>query len=403
LAVCLLFILASCSSTSTANSRPTTIATPPPCNTHATTTATVWDQDQQVHGSIGGAAPSQLSNFSYPLGLPDEGFAGNQTVPGFLAVSPDGAHIAVDEIVFVPFTEEIYPYVVDTATHAVTRVILPAYPRTPDEEPRLLAWADNHTLVVFQGNTNRGGSPTTTYTYDITTHTATALPGVPNGVEGVIRCSTLYWMDTGAFTALSPADPNHTSTAPERIHRYDLSSHAEIGSPITIGVAVTTAGSEGQVDFAGWDVSRDNTRLVYQQLSVTSSGGTVHESSRFFAAHADGTDVVPILTGPPLITSTTGANLAISPDGTRVVVTNAQGTPTVATGPITGAGGTLVYTPDAVGLPAWLSDSSGFLSTRVAQAPAGDIYQYLLSTPPVSGRVPGTEVHPQGSDPATLP
>jgi hypothetical protein len=166
---------------------------------------------------------------------------------------------------------------------------------------------------------------------------------------------------------------------------------------------VTAAGSEGQVDFSGWDVSRDNSRLVYQQLSVTSLGGTVHESSQFFAASVDGTSVAPILAGPPLVTSTTGAHLAISPDGARVAVTNAQGTPTVATGPIMGTGGTLVYTPDATGLPAWLPDSSGFLSTRVDQTPASDIYQYLLSTPPVGGRIPGTEVHPQGTDPATLP
>lgn len=408
LSVGLVLALAACSTTSgTSTATPprgaTATATPPPCNTHATTTALVWDEGQQIHGGIGGAAPSQLSSFRYPLGLPDEGFAGNQTVPGFLAVSPDGAHIAVDEIVFVPFIEEIYPYVVDTATHGVTRVILPAYPHTPDEEPRLLAWADNHTLVVFPGSTNRGGSSTTTYTYDITTHTATALPGVTNSAEGVVRCSTLYWMDVGAFTALSPADPNHTSTAPERIHRYDLASHTEVGSPITIGVAVTTAGSEGQVDFAGWDVSRDNTKLVYQQLSVTSPGGTVRASSQFFAANADGTGVAPILTGPPALTSTTGAQLAISPDGTRVAVTNAQGTPTVGTGPITGTGGTLFYTPDAVGLPAWLPDSSGFLSTKVDQTPASDIYQYLLATPPVGGRIPGTEVHPQGTDPASLP
>jgi hypothetical protein len=405
LTVVLVLALAACSATSASTPPPaaTATATPLPCNTHATTTAIVWDEGQQIHGGIGGAAPSQLSSFRYPLGLPDEGFAGTQTVPGFLVVSPDGAHLAVDEIVFVPFIEELYPYVVDTATHAVTRVILPAYPRTPGEELRQLAWADNHTLVVFPGNSNRGGSSTDTYTYDITTHTAAALPGVTNGVEGVLRCSTLYWMDIGPFTALSPADPNHTSTAPERIHRYDLASQTEIGSPITIGVAVTFGGSEGQVDFAGWDVSRDNTKLVYQRLSVTSLAGTVHESSQFFAANVDGTDVTPILTGPPPVTSTTGAHLAIAPDGTQVAVTNAQGTPTGATGPITGTGGTLVYTPDATGLPVWLPDSSGFLTARVDQTPASDIYQYLLTTPPVGGCIPGTEVHAQGTDPATLP
>jgi hypothetical protein len=130
LTVVLVLALAACSATSASTPPAGAIATatPPPCNTHATTTAVVWDEGQQIHGGIGGAAPSQLSSFRYPLGLPDEGFDGNRTVPGFLAVSPDDAHIAVDENVFVPFIQDIYPYVVDTATHVVTRVILPAYP-----------------------------------------------------------------------------------------------------------------------------------------------------------------------------------------------------------------------------------------------------------------------------------
>jgi hypothetical protein len=382
----------------------TATPTPPPCNTHATTTAIAWGEGQQIHGGIGGAAPAQLSNFSYPLGLPDEGFSGNQTVPGYVAISPDGHHIAVDEDVFVPFTEEVYPYVVDTSTHAVARVMLPAYPFTPDEEPRLLAWADNHTLIVFQGLSNRGGSSTNTYAYDISTNSATPLPGITGAVEGEVRCSTLYWMDLGTFTVLSGSDPNHTSKAPERIHRYDLTSHTEIGSPITISDASTYGGAEGQVDYAGWDVSRDNTKLVYQHMTVTFSGGNPHQSSQFFAANADGTGATQILTGPPPVTSTTGARLSISPDGTKVAVTNAQGTPTVATGPTSGTGGTLFYSPDASGQPAWLSDNSGFLATvGVESEPPNDIYQYLLATPPVGGRVPGTEVHAAGTDPATLP
>src|SRR5215469_5796372 len=102
LSVVLVLALAACNaaSASTPPRGATATATPPPCNTHATTTATVWDEGQQVNGGIGGEAPSQLSSFHYPLGLPDEGFAGNQTVPGFMVVSPDGAHIAVDENVF---------------------------------------------------------------------------------------------------------------------------------------------------------------------------------------------------------------------------------------------------------------------------------------------------------------
>lgn len=390
--------------TTGSTSGPTATPTPPPCNTHASTTAIVWDEGQQVHGGIGGAAPTQLSTFSYPLGLPDEGFEGNQTTPGYIAVSPDGAHIAVDENVFVPFTEEVNPYVVDTSSHAVTRVTLPAYPQTPGEETRLLAWADNHTLIVFQGLSNRGGSSTNTYAYDITAHTATALPGVTGAIDGEVRCSTLYWMALGSFTPLSPADPNHTMTAPEQVHRYDLASHTEIGSPITISQASTYGGAEGQVDLAGWDVSRDNSKLVYQQMTITSSGGTVHVASKFFAANEDGSGAAQILTGPPPVTSTTGANLSFSPDASKVAVTNAQGTPTGATGPSSGTGGTLFYSPDAVGQPAWLPGGSGFLAAvGTEQATPNDIYQYLLATPPVSGRIPGTEVHAAGTDPATLP
>jgi hypothetical protein len=375
---------------------PTATPTPPPCNTHATATAIVWSEGQQIHGGINGAGPAQLSNFVYPLGLPDEGFEGNKTIPGFMTVSPDGHHIAVDEDVFVPFTEESYPYIVDTSTHAVSRVMLPAYPFTPDEETRLLAWADNHTLIVLQGLTNRGGGAAASYTYDINTHTATALPGVTNAVEGEVRCSTLYWLEFGSFATLSGSDPNHTSTAPERLHRYDLASHTAIGSPIAIGQAWTEGGAEGQVAFGGWDVSRDGARLVYQHITVTYSG-SLHVSSQFFAANADGTGAATILTGPPPVTSTSGANLSISPDGTKVAVTNAQSTPTVATGPISGAGGTLFYSPDASGAPAWLPDNSGFLATSTG------IYRYLLSTPPVAGRIPGTQVHANGLAPGTLP
>jgi hypothetical protein len=115
--------------------------------------------------------------------------------------------------------------------------------------------------------------------------------------------------------------------------------------------------------------------------------------------------VTPILSGSPPVTSITAANLCLSPDGTKVAVTNAQGTPTVATGPTSGTrSASLFYSPDAFGLPAWLPDNSGFLATvGVEQALSNNIYQYLLATPPVGGRVPGTQVHAVGTDPATLP
>jgi len=395
----LLGALGACAIGGTTGGGPTPTATPIPCATHATATAIVWDEGQQVHGGINGAAPATLSSFTYPLGLPDEGFEGNVTQPGYMAVAPDGHHLAVTENVFVPFAQGSYPYVVDTATHAVTKVTLPGYPIGPDEETRDLAWADNHTLIVFPGIGGRSGT-SDTYSYDINTHAATVLPGVTRAIEGEVRCGTLYWLEIGAFAAISPADPDHTQKAPARLHRYDLAGHAEIGSPIALSDATTYGGAEGQIEYAGWDVSRDGARLVYQHMTATVSGGALHISSQFFAANSDGTGAAAILAGPPPVTSTSGAHISISPDGTLVAVTNAQGTPTGATGPISGAGGTKFYSPDAGGQPAWLPDNSGFFATAGA---SGAIYQYLLATAPVGGRIPGTNVHATGTYPTTLP
>src|SRR5690242_2367491 len=51
----------------TPTARPT--ETPVPCTTRTSTTGVVWIEhgDKQVHGSVGGAAPTVLSAFAYPL------------------------------------------------------------------------------------------------------------------------------------------------------------------------------------------------------------------------------------------------------------------------------------------------------------------------------------------------
>jgi hypothetical protein len=275
------------------------------------------------------------------------------------------------------------------------------YPDGPDEETRDLAWADNHTLIVFPGIGGRGGA-SSTYSYDITTNTATALPGVTNAIEGEVRCGTLYWLEIGSFTVLNAGDPNHNAKAPARLHRYDLAGHAAIGGPIPLGDATTAGGAEGQIGYPGWDVSRDGTRLAYQRMTATYAAGDLHIASQFLAANADGSGAAAILTGPPPVTSTSPADLSFSPNGALVAVSNAQSTPTVATGPSSGAGGTKFYSPDAGGQPAWLSDNSGFYA-EAAGASTTDIYQYLLATPPVAGRIPGTDVHPNATFATTLP
>ncbi|HEX9068939.1 MAG TPA: hypothetical protein VF807_09225 [Ktedonobacterales bacterium] len=375
-------------------------ATPNPCATHATTTAIAWAEagDKQIHGSLGGGAPGVLSNFTYPLGVPDETFEAATVLPGFLTFSPDGHHIAVDMRVYVPFARDNNIYIVDTATHAVTHVTALALGPDPQgQEARQLAWADNHTVIAMPGPRGPGGSAAA-YSYDITTNTATALPGVTNAIEGVVRCGTLFYSDLSAGSTLS--DPNHTTVFHERIHRYDLASHAEVGSPLTISDAFTYGGAEGEISYAGWDVSRDGTRIVWQQGVVSSS--TMDITSTFHSANADGSGAGLILTGPPAATAHAYARMAISADGTKVAVTGAAPTPSVITGPVTGGGGIRYYTPDQIEQPAWLPDNSGFLAGGDGFTPG--IEQYLLATPlNAAGQAPGTTAHANGYYPATLP
>jgi hypothetical protein len=208
-------------------------STPPvPCATHATTTALVYAAGQQVRGDIPAPSgppsttPPILSNFTYPLGIPHEGELGNAPTPSFTAIAPDAAHLAVAIQQFITFTAEYTPYIVDSATHAVSRVMLPHPITVANTElpPRLFAWADPHTLLIFANPpiSNRD-PPGVSYSYDLTTHTLTTLPGVSGAVEGVVRCSTLFYLTLGPFAAVLPMDASDTSAAATYINRYTLS------------------------------------------------------------------------------------------------------------------------------------------------------------------------------------
>jgi hypothetical protein len=236
---------------------------------------------------------------------------------GRMTVSPDGHHIGMIVDVFVPNARGYYPYVVDSTTHAVTRVgTLGSYDPSSNE-PRQLTWADNQTLLIFPGIS---GVPSTdaAYSYNITTAAVTPLPGLAGVVEGVARCGVLFYMDFTERTTYSDAD--HTRVFNERIHRYNLASHAEIGSPLTIGDAFTWGGAEGDIFYPGWDVTRDGSRHAWQHAAVAT--GQVITSS-FQSANADGSGLGAILTGPPAATAHSMAALAISPDGRLVAVTGA--------------------------------------------------------------------------------
>ncbi len=120
--------LASCGTsaggTPTATVSPS-VPTSASCPTTATNTAHSWvTADRQIAGSINGGPVGKISNFTYPLGLPGQN-AAQPDRPGYTTWAPDGKHLAtLIEIVGQGLVYS-YPYIVDTASHAVARVKLP--------------------------------------------------------------------------------------------------------------------------------------------------------------------------------------------------------------------------------------------------------------------------------------
>ncbi len=373
-----------------------------PCATRATATAEAWATGKdkpQVTGSINGAAATTLSNFVYPLGLPNEGQFSSDFLAA-LAWSPDAQHLAVAVEADAGPGRLLYPYVVDTTSHAVTRVNLPGNASIPELAAvnRIFAWADNHTLLIFGGFSggDNGSAGTVSYSYDLTSASATPLPGVTAAYEGVVRCSTLFYLEITPLTQIGNTPGQLKGTA--KLHRYDLASHSEIGSPITLGETSTFRGAEGNVSLMGWDASPDGTRIVYQQTAVSAndSSSAPTLTSKFFVANADGSAASPILTGA---IANSPAFLAISPDGKLVAVTGAQPSPMVFSGSLSG-GAASFYQPDASGPPLWLADSAQFEADSAVGATAG-IERWALNTG--GGKKAGSRVDEGGSVPATLP
>lgn len=396
--------------TATSGTQATKTPAAPPCATTASTTAEAWidmPAGHQVSGSIGGAAATQLSNFVYPLGLPGETSI-DMTELSDVALSPEGHHLAVNALLGFHDTVDGFPYLVDTTTHAVTQI-----PVTNDPFPdaaaegtslgltrRLLIWADNHTLIILSGrlyDPAAGLPASNAQSFDINTSTLTTLPGITSPIEGVVRCSTLFWLSISKSTMLNNGaePPQYSGTV--ALNRYNLSTHAAIGAPIPMGDYRADAGCAcGQVfNLPGWDVSLDGSHIAYQQIAVAVPSGNI--TSQFFAANADGSGAIQILHGATpgaVATSNTGTNLSISPNGKQVAVTYAQPTPDIVSGSMSG-GDAKPYTPDAIGIPAWLHDSSGFdvdTTTPTYAVNSFTVMRYLLSTPgePGDGRAPAT-------------
>ena len=384
--------------------RPTATAIAPtatpivsPCAANAGAAAEAWanfTQNPQVLGSINGGPDATLSNFIYPLGLPNES---NDHLSA-IAWAPDAKHLAVVVTVFQAMEQVYYPYIVDTTTHVVTRVTLPQATSlsAPNEwNPwRLLAWADNSTLLIFAAGSSGGSEKTVSYRYDLNSGTVSPLLGVTSAAEGVVHSSLLFYLDLTPVTQLGSNSAWSKGSA--LLHRYDLNNNTEIGAPVRLGDTWSGAGYEGGIDFPGWDVSPDGAQIAYQQTSASlDNNQQLVTTSNFLASNADGSNAVQILTGA---IATSPAFLAISPDGRLVAVTNAMPTPTVLSGSISG-GPAHFYQPDAGGPPIWLG--STLFEADLNPGSGGGIERWAVNSG--GGRAQGCIAHQNSGNPATLP
>jgi hypothetical protein len=375
------------------------------CTFPATSTTEAWICDGQVLASIGGDPATTLSDFSYPLLIPNGPSLGS-TSPNALFWSPDGAHLAVE---FAPGQQggvNCYPFILDVQTQAITRVALPSYP-TQASAPTAthLAWADAQTLLIFGAAPSvsgvsvppglHGSAGTTTYRYNLSSGQASPLPGVTAAASGVVRGSVLFYLELTPLSQIAGAPGFYQGTA--LLHRYDLTSQQEIGTPLALGDTLTSAAASSLL-IPGWDASPAGSQIVYQQTSVTFLAGALSPTitSRFWTARADGSNPTPILAG---VSSSSAARLSISPDGVWVAATGIQPGPGTYADRLSG-GAQRAFTPASASAPAWLADSSGFDASSNFSDGA-DVLRYLLSTP--GALASGTDVIQNARNPATLP
>jgi hypothetical protein len=395
----------------------TATSVPTPCANRPTATAEAWSHfvsgpdvnPGQIMGTINNGPVTTLSDFHYPLNLPSQN---EPAVPWFMAWSPDAHYLAVGFSAYNLGT--VYPYIIDTTTHTTTPITFDTGPGfTAWSEGRSFAWADNHTLLLFGGgDTNDQGSAGPSYSYDVTTKQLTPLPGVHHAAEGMVRCSTLFYLELTPPTDFLGVRNNNSYNVYQGsalLHRYDLKTNQEIGQPVTIGPTMalqvlTTGNFFGVPAVPVWNISPDGTQLVYAQEAISV---TALVTQQYMIADVDGANARSFAS--PLKSALDTYQMEISPNdqyvlieaGADIISMNIDGSKYRSYG---NYGASFLI----VNGPVWLPDSSGFdvVNTHLQGQTTADPYvsRYLLSTPPGSdGYVPGTQVAPEAQILAGLP
>ena len=353
-------------STKTPTPKATATPTPPP---HAI----AWVQPggggspAAIWASINDGPPTQITH----VGPPNMPCVGPETF-GSPMFSPDLAHIVV-AAAGCTVDSQIYGSVdiVTVAGGAIAQVPLPA-PGVVLTNVRSYGWIDTNTIFALGPFTNGPGG----VRYTLGAGSTTPLTGIPNDViEGVARGATLFYATAdstsgGGFPAI------HTV-----LHRYSLSSPANLPGTIDLGGFGMFPGSPGDFHYEGWDASPDGEHVVYQvtvaQRFVEVQGGGGIASQAVYYAKADGSGASQIV---QYMVTKSNVRMRISPNGKLVGITEAFGTPDVLSGCVDSPGKKgdpclQFYSPDAVGYPAWIWDSSNMIATA-SGGPPTVLYRY---------------------------
>ncbi len=340
-----------------------------------------YDSDKvpQIWASVNGATPRQITHVA-----PDHAACLDQVAWGLPVFSPDMTHIVTSLGSFNCGDGALTGTVsiVDVASGAVTPVPGSAPANVIRLTQRVDGWIDNSTIwyISYSG----------LYTYVLGAGSATEIATLHNPEDAVLRGSTLFW-STFATGGAGGGD--------FQLHRFDMSSHTDLGTTIDLGTVGTCACSPGDYLLPGWDASPDGSHVAYQKVTPASGSVGGIASAQFFYANADGSGASQIA---HVVSTTHLATVLISPNGQLVSIAWALPSPSVITASVSSPGHSgdpnlHFYHPDAVGFAVWKWDTSSFWAETInpgdyggpgSAGPSPDIDQYYVGTASGSLSIP---------------
>lgn len=292
---------------------------------------------------------------------------------GLPMLSPDGTHILVgfgqqcDSLILDPGPLAV----IDAGSGQIRYVPLPSGV-TVLPQVRSYGWVDSSTIFAI------AYAPAGAFVYTLGAAGATRLDGLRTPLEGVVRGSTLFYLEVASGVG----------SVQSILHRYDLTTHRVLFGGIDLGTYATCSECPDMVISPGWDVASDGSHIVYQFTTSRVGGGTITSSSIVYAK-ADGSGGARIA---HYLATNAMVHLRLAPDGARVAITAAYPTPAVVTACV-GSPGTQddpcfrTYAPDAISIAAWAPDGRSFVAATVdasdgqpLSTEAGALTRYTLGT-----------------------